>query len=186
MVIGEQEYNINVTITAPWERPWPTLETDSYIILSSFSGKMDGTLEVAGGDWQWPWMMGVVLLTSVSPSKRHTGTSAIKTQRRNPDRSEKWCIQHSLPSFILRIGGSSQPGPYLGTTSTSPGLASFIERGTGIGLENVHNALPRAAIQAGFMTVTTLVGRQLDLNTRGEHLLLIQTLVLWTISWNTT
>ena len=46
--------------------------------------------------------------------------------------------------------------------STSPGLASFIERGTGIGLENVHNALPRGAIQAGFMTVTALVDRQLD------------------------
>ena len=68
----------------------------------------------------------------------------------------------SAYAFILRIGGNSQPGPYLGTTSTSPGLASFIESGTGTGLENVHNALPRGAIQAGFMTVTALVGRQLD------------------------
>ena len=39
---------MNVTITAPWERPWPILETDSYVILSSFSGKMDGTLEGIG------------------------------------------------------------------------------------------------------------------------------------------
>ena len=65
-------------------------------------------------------------------------------------------------AFILRIGGKSQPGPYLGTTSTSPGLASFMESGTGIGLENVHKALPRGAIQAGFMTVTALIDRQWD------------------------
>ena len=82
-----------------------------------------------------------------------------QTVNRNTDRSNQGV---SIYAVILRMGGNSQPGPYLGTTSTSPGLTSFIESGTGIGFENVHSALPRRAIQAGFMTVTALIGRQLD------------------------